>query len=167
MAYFRSCVVLLLLLILSGCANVTVRRVTSDNQSGLRYWRPDNYFLLSENFKDGITSCEISIVTLPNRTEEYAVTFTPGFGSVKATPTLHDGWRLDSLQADADSKTSENLTAIASLIKSAYPNGLAGATADSKTARPAIAGCKGLYRLQYNQAGFIDHVIPVRWDKLI
>lgn len=139
------------LIVLSGCANVDVRRVTSFDQPGIRYWRPAPYLALQQSTKDGKISCDATLVTLPDKTEEYAITMSAGLGAVKATPTLHDGWRLDSLSTEVDSKTSENLTAIANLIKTVGP-GISGKSANGSR---DTNNCSGLYRIDYTSDGHI------------
>ena len=62
---------------------------------------------------------------LPDKSEEYAITMNSGlWGSVSANPSLQDGWNLTSLDAKADSKTAETLTAFAAALKAAVPPGL-------------------------------------------
>jgi hypothetical protein len=148
----RILILFLLSTIVSGCANVEVRRVTSYDQPGIRYWRPAPYLILHQTVKDGKAICDATMVTLPDKSEEYAITMSAGVGAVKATPTLHDGWRLDSLSTDVDSKASENLTAIAGLIKSVAPNGISGRTA---VRQPAADTCSGFYRIDYRPDGQI------------
>src|SRR5262245_36832133 len=103
--------------LLASCAGVQVQRVTSHNQSGIRYWRPAPYLALVETRTDNAVTCEVRPFMLPDKTEEYAITINAGVGSVKATPTLTDGWNLTSLAADADSQIDENLTALGALLK--------------------------------------------------
>ena len=47
-------------------------------------------------------------------------------------PALQDGWMLTSLDASADSKTAETLTAIASLVSSASTAGAGAAVKGNK-----------------------------------
>lgn len=148
----RVFLILLISTVMSGCANVDVRRVTSYDQPGIRYWRPAPYLLLQQTLKDERVVCDATLVTLPDKSEEYAITMSAGIGAVKATPTLHDGWRLDSLSTDVDSKTSENLTAIAGLIKSIAPSGI-GARAAAP--RGSDDNCSGFYRIDYESDGHI------------
>jgi len=141
-------------LMASGCAGVDVRRVTSADQEGIRYWRPAPYIALQRSEKDGKVTCDVKMLTLPDKSEEYAITIRAGMGAVKANPTLHEGWRLDAISTDIDSKTAENLNAVANLLKSVAPEGLvAGRAAKGRALVPD--GCSGILRVDYNEAGRI------------
>ncbi|WP_141402148.1 hypothetical protein [Rhizobium subbaraonis] len=139
-------------LILSSCAGVDVRRVTSENQAGIRYWRPAPYLAFVEVKDDKSVRCELNKFELPDKTEEYAITMRAGMGTVKATPTLVDGWQLTGFDVQIDSKTPENLTAIATLLKS-IPQPAAPAGADTRPARSAASSCQGVYKVNYDNAG--------------
>jgi hypothetical protein len=139
-------------LYLSGCANVSVARVTSHNQPGIRYWRPAPYLALDETTEGSKTTCNAKIVMLPDKSEEYAITMNAGVGTASAKPQLQDGWNLTGLDANADSKTSENITAVASLAKVLIP----AATADTRNKPVAPkkqivhSNCHGLYRMVFD-----------------
>jgi len=142
-------------LLLAGCAGVNVSRVTDQNQPGIRYWRPAVYVVLQKSVaKDETQTCEYKTLTLPDRSEEYAITFTPGMGTANVTPTLHEGWRLDSLSANLDSKTADNINAVTGLFKAI----VAGAPSTAKQAMGATGQkranafpCLGVYRLEYDR----------------
>lgn len=156
----RSVTVACLLAILTaGCAQVDVRRVTSENQTGIRYWRPAPYVALTPTTVGNVTTCEAKLVMLPDKSEEYAINMNSGlWGSASAKPTLQDGWNLTGLDASADSKTAEVLNAFAAVLKSAYPSGVKGILTD-KTTKPregkVVSRCDGLYRVEFNQYGQI------------
>lgn len=80
----------------------------------------------------------LKLVYLPDKTKPMAMSVRTGlFGAASMKPALQDGWMLTSLDASADSKTAETLTAIASLMSSAATGG-AGAAA--KGGKPALTG---------------------------
>ncbi|MFO1088419.1 MAG: hypothetical protein U1E46_02420 [Hyphomicrobiales bacterium] len=110
---------LVLAISLSGCASVSVQRVTDPvKQTGIRYWRPAPYILVQEVVTaDKAVVCDAKVMTLPDKSEEYAINFTPGMGTAEVKPTLTDGWRLDGLDANLDSKTADNIKALAELAK--------------------------------------------------
>lgn len=143
---------LLLPLLLTACAGVQVKRVTSRNQEGIRYWRPAPYLALVETKTDKSVTCDVRPFYLPDKTEEYAITISAGMGAVKATPNLADGWNLTSLSTDVDSKTNENITAFTGLLKEiiAPPHGL---TADKGTPTPAPMKCQGVFKVEYDASG--------------
>ncbi|HUH49883.1 MAG TPA: hypothetical protein VLZ56_08540 [Mycoplana sp.] len=136
--------------VLTSCAGVQVHRVTDRNQPGIRYWRPAPYLALVETRTENAVTCEVRPLMLPDKTEEYSITINAGLGSVKATPTLTDGWNLVSLAAEADSKTSENLTALATLLKTGAEIGAKGAV--RPPAQP-VPTCRGVFKVDYDTAG--------------
>ncbi|MDG4881999.1 hypothetical protein [Mesorhizobium sp. WSM4884] len=146
---------------LSGCANVSVTRVTSYNQPGLRYWRPAPYLALEETSESGKTTCNAKIVMLPDKSEEYAITMNAGVGTASANPQLQDGWNLTGLNASADSKTNENITALASLAKVLVPLAAPGAASPAPRKTQVVrSNCHGLYRMVFDPV--TGQVIGVR-----
>ncbi|WP_371420518.1 hypothetical protein [Tardiphaga sp.] len=96
---------------------------------------------------------------LPDKSEEYAITMDAGFGTAEADPTLQDGWNLTGLTGKAHSKTAENLTAVASLVKSIAPG--AGVLAFKPGAaaggtKTVIQNCSGFYRLKFDESGNVS-----------
>jgi len=88
------------------------------------------------SFYEHTTQYAIKLIYLPDKTKPMAMSEHTGlFGSSEMKPALQDGWMLTSLDATADSKTSETLTALASLIGSVASATPAGAAA--KAASPA------------------------------
>jgi hypothetical protein len=142
-------------LMVSGCAGVDFRRVTSADQEGLRYWRPAPYLALQRTEKDGKVTCEVKMLTLPDKSEEYAITIRAGMGAAKVNPTLHEGWRLDAITTDIDSKSAENLEAVANLIKSVAPAGLVAGPAARSRRAVVPDGCSGIFRVDYYDPGRI------------
>lgn len=137
---------------LCGCANVSVARVTTLNQPGIRYWRPAPYLALEETTEGSKITCNAKIVMLPDKSAEYAITMNAGVGTASAKPQLQDGWNLTSMDASADSKTNENITALASLAKVFVPalttndHGKAG----EPQAHIVRSSCHGLYRMIFD-----------------
>lgn len=135
-----------------GCASVDVQRVKYEDQHGIRYWRPAPYVAVGAVITNGNMSCQASIVELPDKEEEYAITINTGlWGAASANPTLQDGWNLTGLNASADSKTAEVLTALASVM-TAVPK--LGPLVARNGAPPACPG--GLYRLAFDEFGRIS-----------
>src|SRR5207249_10507047 len=117
-----------------GCASVIVRKVPVTNPvdiEGLRFYRPTPYLLVSEVASESkestatrasqANSLQFSIVWMPDLSEEYVIRAKPGLGSIEYSPTLENGWNLTGLNAKADSKAAELLTAVAGLIPKAAP----------------------------------------------
>jgi hypothetical protein len=76
----------------------------------------------------------LKLIYLPDKTKPMAMSVRTGlFGAASMKPALQDGWMLTSLDASADSKTAETLTAIASLMSSAATGGAGGAAKSAMT----------------------------------
>ena len=133
--------IMLLLVAASGCARVEVRPVKDGYTDGIRFYRPDLYLLVTE---DGDKKTKGQIVALPDKTQEYFVRTTAGFGSVEANVTLTDGWNLTGLDSKADSKVSELITAAAALA----PVFIASKT-PGEPQKKALS--PGLYRIEVQQ----------------
>src|SRR5262249_25147711 len=71
----------------------------------------------------------ISLDYLPDFAEEYSIHIRAGFGVNHTKVTLDKGWNLTSLDAEVDSKTAENINAIAALLGSVAKVIPSGATA--------------------------------------
>jgi len=144
-----------------GCAAVDVQRVESYDQHGVRYWRPAPYVAVGPVVANGTTTCQASMVMLPDKSEEYAITLNTGlWGTASANPTLADGWNLTGLNASADSKTSEVLGSIASILN-------AGAlkpafyTPGAKPSPGTPTCAQGLYRVEFDRYGRISGLTRV------
>lgn len=102
----------------------------------------------------------LKLVLLPDYSHPMTITESPGlFGTASMSVTLVDGWMLTSLSGSGDSKVSETLTAIASLIPAIAgvggggggakpPGGLGGTPARA----PAPSLNPGLYELRHDEA---------------
>jgi hypothetical protein len=112
--------VLLATVALASCAKLEVLKVKdSPVIDGVRFYRPAPYLLVTAVVDENgqLTNATMAqIIWLPDQREEYQVRATAGIGSVELNPTLTDGWNLTALSARADSKTSENITALAALL---------------------------------------------------
>ncbi len=130
-------------LILAGCANIDVQRVTkanTDSVHGIRYWRPAPYLYITGD-KEG--ACTAKIIYLPDKSEEYVMTPHPGFGSITFKPSLQDGWNLTNLDSSMDSKTADLISAIAKIT---------GVSKDNT----APHGLKpGIYKMKFDPEGNI------------
>jgi len=153
MRYWRSTLFLVSVLV-SGCAGVTVvqcaGQACGDNVEGLRFYRPQHYLLVTvvlDEAKNPVSN-DFKIIVLPDRTKEYVIRQTSGFGTVSITPTLTDGWNLTSLATSVDTKISEFITALAGA-------GILGA-AETNLLRieqmPKLAEA-GLYKLIWDSNG--------------
>jgi len=155
---------------ISGCASVDVRRVTDDDQTGIRYWRPAPYFALAPSTSGKQTVCQATLVMLPDKTEEYAINAHAGaWGSAEADPTLQDGWNLTSMTGKADSKTAETLTAFSSVLKALPLEATkAGPKKGGEPGAEVTEKCSGLIRVDYDPmthelTGFTKMRLPVEF----
>jgi hypothetical protein len=143
-----------------ACASVTVRRLTSDMDSapGIRFYRPAPYVLVEPVAAEGGSApgaVKVSIIWLPDYTQQYVIEAKPGLGSVSFNPTLTDGWNLTGFDATVDSKTAELLTAAPGLV----PRGPTGVGQPPKI-------CPGIYRLDHGPDGkLVPLRTPEEWQR--
>jgi hypothetical protein len=77
----------------------------------------------------------MKLVYLPDYQHPMGITGKTGlWGTSSFQPTLVDGWMLTSLNASADAKTAETLTALGSIVSSVAGGGAGGAAKAAKTA---------------------------------
>jgi hypothetical protein len=108
----------------------------------------------------------VKLIYLPDLQHPMAVTESPGLvGTVTMGASLQDGWMLTSLQGSGDSKVSETISAMASLVSAVYGGG-AGKAAAAAAPKPGGAPSEtttspisqemlapGLYSFEYNTDG--------------
>jgi hypothetical protein len=143
------------IVLLIGCASVTVRKVpTGDNDSleGVRFYRPAPYLMVSDSSSESkqtsaqaakgpsAKTLQYSVIWMPDLSQEYVIQVKSGLGSVTFNPTLENGWNLTGLNATADSKTAELLTALTGFV----PKALSSAAG----VKPAKV-TPGMYRLVF------------------
>lgn len=115
-----------LLLPAAGCTpRVRVTANPGPGTDGIRYYRPKPYLKVvpaevqvakdASRIEPGLV--QISLVYLPDFTEEYAIDVRPGLGIADVSLTLEDGWNLTEINQELDSQTDENLSAAGDLIK--------------------------------------------------
>ncbi len=105
------------LLLLTGCAGVTVYRVDSESayKGGVRFYRPQPYLLVTQ-LKD---SLQTAIVYLPKVNEEYAFQTHSGMGDMEMKAALEQGWNLTELGETRRSGSADLLTALGGIAKTA------------------------------------------------
>ena len=121
----------------------------------------------------------IKLIYLPDYSRPMAMSESTGLiGTSQMKPVLQDGWMLTSLDASADAKVAETLTALASLISSVKGVGSAatgtskdGGATESAKAQAENLGTKvspnpilppGLYEFVY-EAGVLKDLKPVAY----
>lgn len=109
-----------------GCARVEVTQLSdaSPYKSGLRFYRGAPYLVVSHD--DG-GNPQVSLIYLPDQTQEYVARITGGIGTASLTGKLEGGMLLTELGAVSDSKVPETLTALlsgAKAMKALAPGGL-------------------------------------------
>ncbi len=108
-----------------GCTpRVVVRANPQPEDRGIRYYRPKP-FLKVEPAEVAIDKDQtsivpgvvrISLVYLPDFSEEYSIDVRSGLGVANVGITLEDGWNLTEISQELDSQTDENVEAAASLL---------------------------------------------------
>ncbi len=140
----------------SGCASVQVVPVQNEtgsegrvlgHEAGVRFYRPAPYVwitALPREKKGDPVEYEAKIVVLPDFSQEYAIQWKTGLGSVNPRFELTDGWNLTDFNSRADSAAS-------TVVREAT-----GAVVELGS---AIGGRKGerlepgLYRLEVDEKG--------------
>ena len=118
----------------SGCLLPTTKVVKNPcpDDTGVRYYRPKPYLwvkpmIVGEQIADGYVT--LDHVMLPDFTEEYSIHVKSGLGMNHTSITLDQGWNLTAIDVNIDSKFSENVDALANLMKSVpIPTGGGGET---------------------------------------
>jgi hypothetical protein len=112
-------------LLSSGCApRVIVRANPTAADRGIRYYRPKPYLKVEpaevaiEKNQTTIVPglVRISLVYLPDFSEEYAIDVRSGLGIANVGIKLEDGWNLTEISQELDSQTDENVRAMANLL---------------------------------------------------
>lgn len=121
----RICLILLSGLLLIGCTpRVIVRANPTASDRGIRYYRPKPYLKVEpaevalEKNQTAIVPgvVRISLVYLPDFSEEYAIDVRSGLGIANVGIKLENGWNLTEISQELDSQTDENVKAAASLL---------------------------------------------------
>lgn len=81
------------------------------------------------------------LIYLPDLSRPMAMAQSAGIGTAEMKPALQDGWMLTSLDATADSKVSESLQAIGSIVGSAL--GASSGTKAAGAAKSALTAPSG------------------------
>lgn len=89
------------------------------------------------------------IVWLPDHNRRYTLQINSGWGPVNGSVKLQNGWMLDTLGAQSDSKIPETIAAVGGLV-AAVPKG-------QKTVSPLVAALtEGLYRIDIGSNGEVS-----------
>ena len=122
-----------------------------------------------QSFSVAVPGYTLKLVYVPDRSRPMRLSVHAGFGTASLKPTLQNGWMLTGFDASADSKASEMLTSIASLVTAA--KGPAAATESAKGGGldpEAIAGTSsilrpGMYDLRYGSDGNLIGLCPLTY----
>lgn len=114
-----------LCVVAAGCMpRVVVHSRPGPDDPGIRYYRPKPYLKIEPaevaiNSKTSAVTpgvVRISVVYLPDFSEEYSIDVRSGFGVADVSIKLEDGWNLTEISQDLDSQTDENIESISRLI---------------------------------------------------
>ncbi len=136
------------LYLLTGCASVNVTHVDDKGScDGIHFYEPRPYLLVTGSGQ----SLTNTVIWLPDHSQRYRVKFKGGWGTMKGNIKLVNGWMLDSLGVETDSKIPETITAVGSLVSAAVS---AVKTPGTTTAAgPALTN--GLYIIDIDGTGKI------------
>ncbi|MEZ6152838.1 MAG: hypothetical protein R3C09_22295 [Pirellulaceae bacterium] len=164
-----------------GCTpRVIVRAHPQPSDRGIRFYRPKPYLKVEPaevaidknqtSIVPGVV--RISLVYMPDFSEEFAIDVRSGLGIANVGIKLQDGWNLTEISQELDSQTDENTKAFASLL-SAVGDVVPTSSGADRTATPSFTvparnvpigfyesiigldarGCKRLYGFRY--VGFV------------
>ncbi len=132
--------ILMLAVTMVSCSAVEITKVSDSTYSdGVRFYRPEPYLLVTKD-KDG--NLQTSIISLPNKNEEYVIKPKVRLGTVEVSATLEGGWNLTQLGTKADTKIPEMITALTGTLQAA------GGIAALRTSLPLEPG---LYRIEFDK----------------
>ena len=124
-----------------GCSTVEITKLSdSAYSSGLRFYRPEPYLLVTQ---DNNGNSQTSMISLPNKNEEYVIKPKVRLGTVNVSATLEGGWNLTQLGTTVDTKVPETITAIAGTITA-----MGAVIAMKKSSLPLEPG---LYRIEFDK----------------
>lgn len=148
----RLAIVLAMLGLVAGCAQMKITRLTSSDTytEGLRFYRPKPYLLVTIDAEGKLAG---QLISLPDRKEEYVVQQRVGIGSSKLSVTLDGGWNLVALGHDLDTKVPEMITAL---------SGALGSAVFSESKQASSVNFKiHLFEIVYDESGAITHLKQV------
>jgi hypothetical protein len=113
-----------------GWSSVTVTPATdtNDTSDGVHFYEPRPYLLVTKAEGQDVNGKPKSdfvsqIVWLPNPKRRYKVEVKSGWGTVNGSVKLQNGWMLDTLGAQMDSKIPETISAVGGLMTAAIAKG--------------------------------------------
>lgn len=129
-----------LTLLPAGCLPATrVVKNPGEHDRGVRYYRPKPYLMVQPMIDDSGRPVEgyvtLESEMLPDFSEEYSIHVRSGLGTNETAISLHEGWRLESLNVSLDSQFDENLEAISELAGEIPAMGARGAVPDQMPVR--------------------------------
>lgn len=136
-------------------SSVTVTHVKDGEVSpGIHFYEPRPYLLVTKtegkDATDKLTSTFTSqIIWLPDHSRRFKVEIKSGWGTVNGSVKLQNGWMLDTLGAQMDSKIPETIAAA---------GGLLTAVISKEPPTRAMAGLlsEGLYKITIDAEGEVS-----------
>ena len=93
---------------------------------------------------------QTSVISLPNKTQEYVLRSTVGVGAAEMSATLEGGWNLTQVGTKIDSKVPETITALTGALQAAGGIGVL---------RTSLLLDPGLYRIEFDkETGFASRL---------
>jgi hypothetical protein len=133
----------------AGCAHVEVTHVDDkDKSDGVHFYEPRPYLLVTKTASaSGPNELTNQIIWLPDHNKRFKVEFKGGWGTMNGSVKLQNGWLLDTLGAQTDSKIPETITAVGGLITA-----IAKITSLVAPAKPLE---EGLYLIDIDEKGLV------------
>ena len=122
-----------------------------------------------QSFSVAVPGYTLKLVYIPDRSRPMRLSVHAGFGTASLKPTLQNGWMLTGFDASADSKASEMLASIASLVTAAKGPAAAAESAKGGGLDPGAAAATssvlrpGMYDLRYDDRGNLLGLCPLSY----
>lgn len=162
------CVAAAALLLTAACAHLCIAPA-KDNSMGFHYYLPRPYLLVSQD--------TARIVWLPDMNRQYAVAPKCGIGgTLNFNLTLENGWKLTGVNSVVDTKATETIGAVGSVLASAVAAAI-GLAVPSKnvgtnmktesipTQKPTVSAPSKpiqFYRMVYDSTNsWVTDVVPI------
>lgn len=141
--------IVLVALVFTSCANITVRQLTPEKpyDEGVRFYRPWPYLSVSQEQdanKNPILKAQVIMLPDASPEGEYVVEWKSGwFGTVNPNFNLADGWNMTGFNSKVETNAAALVTSLGSFA------GAIGLASTDGSKHEAIG--PGLYRMERRQ----------------
>lgn len=164
----------------SACASVTAEMGAKE---GIPLYAPRPYLLITKNMRfeknanskssrkqspndqtniDTSGLYSVRVIYLPDLSLKYGLIIKSGFGSVTTKVALSDGWKLNGINFQSDSKVPEILGAVANIVKNVVTPNLEAIRASTNMATGSPQSSLELYEMEIS-SGTVNFQRVFKW----